>query len=108
MGKSECLFGMLDFINKNGIRSAVISNLLWSGDALSERLNRLLLMNEFEFVMTSSDYIVRKPTASYLISLYGKPGCAPAKYGIAGIIRKQILRARRRLGYIPFGTRFLY
>ena len=52
---------MLDFINKNGIRSAVISNLLWSGDALSERLNRLLPMNEFEFVMTSSDYIVRKP-----------------------------------------------
>ena len=52
---------MLDFLNKNGIRSAVISNTLWSGDALSERLNRLLPMNEFEFVMTSSDYIVRKP-----------------------------------------------
>lgn len=52
---------MLDYINRNGIRSAVISNLLWSGDALSRRLNRLLPMNQFEFVMTSSDYIVRKP-----------------------------------------------
>lgn len=52
---------MLDYINKNGIRSAVISNLLWSGDALTERLNRLLPMNRFEFVMTSSDYILRKP-----------------------------------------------
>lgn len=52
---------MLDYINKNGIRSAVISNLLWSGDALSQRLNRLLPMNRFEFVMTSSDYILRKP-----------------------------------------------
>ena len=52
---------MLDYINKNGIRSAVISNLLWSGDALFERLNRLLPMNQFEFVMTSSDYIMRKP-----------------------------------------------
>lgn len=52
---------MLDYINKKGIRSAVISNLLWSGNALSERLNRLLPMNKFEFVMTSSDYIVRKP-----------------------------------------------
>lgn len=52
---------MLDYINKNGIRSAVISNLLWSGAALSERLNRLLPMNKFEFVMTSSDYIMRKP-----------------------------------------------
>ena len=52
---------MPDFINRNSIRSAVISNLLWSGEALSERLNRLLPMNRFEFVMTSSDYIVRKP-----------------------------------------------
>lgn len=52
---------MLDFINQNGIRSAVISNLLWSGEALSERLSRLLPRNRFEFVMTSSDYIVRKP-----------------------------------------------
>lgn len=52
---------MLDLINKNGIRSAVISNLLWSGEALSERLKRLLPMNRFEFVMTSSDYIMRKP-----------------------------------------------
>lgn len=53
---------MLGYINKNGIRSAVISNLLWSGAALSERLDRLLPMNRFEFVMTSSDYIMRKPS----------------------------------------------
>ena len=33
---------MLEYINENGIRSAVISNLLWSGAALTERLNRLL------------------------------------------------------------------
>lgn len=52
---------MLDYINKHGIRSAVISNLLWSGAALTERLNRLLPNNEFEFVMTSSDYLMRKP-----------------------------------------------
>ena len=52
---------MLDYINKNGIRSAVVSNLLWSGAALTERLNRLLPNNQFEFVMTSSDYFVRKP-----------------------------------------------
>lgn len=52
---------MLDYINKKGIRSAVISNLLWSGEALTERLNRLLPNNRFEFVITSSDYLFRKP-----------------------------------------------
>lgn len=52
---------MLEYINKQGIRSAVISNLLWSGEALTERLNRLLPNNQFEFIMTSSDYFMRKP-----------------------------------------------
>ena len=52
---------MLDYVNESGIRSAVISNLLWSGAALTQRLNRLLPNNRFEFVMTSSDYLVRKP-----------------------------------------------
>lgn len=52
---------MIDYLNQKGIRTAVISNLLWSGDALAERLNRLLPNNRFEFVMTSSDYLFRKP-----------------------------------------------
>ena len=52
---------MLDYLNENGIRTAVISNLLWSGEALTKRLNRLLPNNNFEFVMTSSDYFICKP-----------------------------------------------
>ncbi len=52
---------MLDYINRSGIRSAVISNLLWSEAALTNRLNRLLPGNQFEFVMTSSDYFMCKP-----------------------------------------------
>ena len=52
---------MLDYLNEKGIRTAVISNLLWSGEALTERLNRLLPNHRFEFVMTSSDYFMRKP-----------------------------------------------
>jgi len=53
---------MIDYINAKGIRSAVISNLLWSGEALTERLNRLIPNNRFEFAMTSSDYLFRKPS----------------------------------------------
>lgn len=52
---------ILNYINKNGIRSAVISNLLWSGAALTQRFNRLLPNHQFEFVMTWGDYLVRKP-----------------------------------------------
>lgn len=52
---------LLDYLNENGIRTAVISNLLWSSDVLTQRLNRLLPNSKFEFVMTSSDYFVCKP-----------------------------------------------
>lgn len=52
---------LLDYINENSIRSGVISNLMWSSEALAERLNRLLPNNRFEFIMTSSDYLYRKP-----------------------------------------------
>ncbi len=53
---------VIDCLNALGIRTAVISNLLWSGEALRERLDRLLPRNKFEFVMTSSDYFIRKPS----------------------------------------------
>ena len=52
---------MLDYINGRGIRSGVISNIGFSGDALIERINRLLSRNKFEFILASSEYMFRKP-----------------------------------------------
>lgn len=52
---------MLDYLNGNGIRTAVVSNLNFSGTALAERINRLLPNNKFEFVLASSEYVFKKP-----------------------------------------------
>lgn len=52
---------MLRALQARGIRTGVISNLAWSGAALTQRLQRLLPENQFEFVLTSSDYFLRKP-----------------------------------------------
>lgn len=52
---------LLECLERNGIRSGVISNIGWSGRALSERINRLLPENNFEFIMASSEYGFRKP-----------------------------------------------
>lgn len=52
---------MLDYLNARGIRTGVISNIAFSGDALRRRLDRLLPNNRFEFVITSSEYMFRKP-----------------------------------------------
>lgn len=53
--------GLMDYINDRGIRSGVISNIPFSGEALCTRLDRLLPQNRFEFIMASSDYAVCKP-----------------------------------------------
>ncbi len=65
---------IIDYINQKGIRSAVISNLIYSGDALTERFNRLLPNNKFEFVMTSSDYLFRKPNKLMFEIALGRVG----------------------------------
>lgn len=52
---------MLDAVNDMGIRTAVISNLDFSGSLLEERLHEIHPNNKFEFVVASSDYGVRKP-----------------------------------------------
>lgn len=52
---------VIDYINENKIRSGVISNIGFSGAALTKRLDRLLPRNAFEFVIASSEYMFRKP-----------------------------------------------
>lgn len=52
---------VLDYLNENNIRTGVISNISYSGAGLKNRIDRLLQNNNFEFVIASSEYIVRKP-----------------------------------------------
>ena len=52
---------LLKHLKKNGTRTGVISNIGFSGHALITRLNRLLPDNCFEFVIASSEYMIRKP-----------------------------------------------
>lgn len=62
-GKMPYVEEMLAYLHEQGIRTGVISNIGWSGKALTARLNRLLPDNHFEFVIASSDYVLRKPNS---------------------------------------------
>lgn len=75
---------MLDYLNENGIRTAVISNLVWSGEALTERFERLLPNNKFEFVITSSDYMYRKPSRVLFDIALNKAGLTSDKVWYCG------------------------
>ena len=51
----------LDYLYENNIRTAVISNIAFSGEALKNRINKILPGNKFEFIIASSEYVFRKP-----------------------------------------------
>ena len=92
---------VLDYLNENGIRTAVISNLLWSGEALTERLNRLLPNNRFEFVMTSSDYFMRKPNRILFDIALQKAGISADKVWYCGDNLKADIEGSSQAGIFP-------
>ncbi len=52
---------LLLYLEKQHIRSAVISNISFSEQALTNRINKYLPKNNFEFIIASSEYGFRKP-----------------------------------------------
>lgn len=52
---------MLKSLTEKGIKTGIISNLCWSGTALERVMAELFPEHKFEFIMTSSEYIFRKP-----------------------------------------------
>jgi putative hydrolase of the HAD superfamily len=55
------LSDVLDYLHQNNIRSGVISNISFSGSTLTNRIKKLLPDNHFEFIIASSEYMIRKP-----------------------------------------------
>ena len=51
----------LDYMESRGIRRAIVSNAVFSGSVLEAELQKHGLLERFEFLMSSSDYGVRKP-----------------------------------------------
>lgn len=52
---------LLLHLDKNNIRSAVISNISFSKEALTNRIHTYIPENNFEFILASSEYGFRKP-----------------------------------------------
>lgn len=64
-------------LNRLGIRTAVISNLDFSGDLLRSTLDALFPDNQFQFVIASSDYGIRKPSRYIFEAGIAKSGLKP-------------------------------
>jgi putative hydrolase of the HAD superfamily len=75
---------LIDHLNETGIRTGVISNNGWSGEALKNRIDRLLPRNRFEFVLSSADYMIRKPDRRLFEIALIKAGLAPEDVWFCG------------------------
>jgi putative hydrolase of the HAD superfamily len=51
----------LNYLKNQKIRVGIISNISYSGEALSNRINEFFPEHSFEFIMATSEYIFRKP-----------------------------------------------
>ena len=58
---TEGMKEFLEYLKDYGIRTGVISNIAYAAAVVVERINRLLPENAFEFIITSSNYMFRKP-----------------------------------------------
>lgn len=57
----EDVQAFLDYLQSEGIRTGVVSNISYSQNVVAERINRLIPGNHFEWILTTSNYVFRKP-----------------------------------------------
>jgi putative hydrolase of the HAD superfamily len=59
--KTKHIDDLLDCLGGLNIRTGVVSNISFSGDALTDRINCSFPRNKFEFILATSEYVFRKP-----------------------------------------------
>ena len=59
---TEGIREFLEWLRCKGIRTGVISNISFSGEALTRRIRRAFPEHPFEFILASSEYLFRKPS----------------------------------------------
>lgn len=58
---TEGILEFLEFLTSRGIRTGVISNITYCGEAVKERIDNVIPGHEFEFIIATSEYMFRKP-----------------------------------------------
>lgn len=92
---------MLRDLRRRGIRTGVISNIGWSGGALSARLRRLLPEHDFEFVVASSEYGLRKPHPMLFELALSKAGLDASRVWYCGDSIRADVRGAQSAGIFP-------
>lgn len=92
---------MLAALRARGIRTGVVSNLGFTGEALADRLHRLLPEHAFEFVIASSDYGVRKPDPLIFRAALAKAGLSAKEVWFCGDQIEADIHGAQTAGIFP-------
>ena len=84
-----------------GLRTAVISNLSYSGGVLRRRIDETLPFHRFEFVLASSESVFRKPSEWIFRRALGMAGLEPAQAWFVGDDVRCDIEGAARCGIWP-------
>ena len=89
------------FLKQNDIRTGVISNISYCGQAVARRINTLIPDNEFEFILATSEYIFRKPNNHIFDLALKKTELDPSEVWYVGDQFKCDIVGAREAGMFP-------
>lgn len=75
---------LLSILREQGIGTGVVSNMGFTGTALKRRLEGLFPEHNFQFIMSSADYVLRKPNPHLFELAIKKSGCPADEIWFAG------------------------
>lgn len=92
---------MLEFLGSRGIRRAVVSNNRFSGEALLRQNRELFGESCVEFVISSADYMVRKPDKRLFLAALSRGGVSPENVWHCGDVANSDVMGARYSGIFP-------
>ena len=98
---TEGIERFLEYLKDKGIRTGVISNISYDPSVVAERINRLLPENAFEFILTSSHFMFRKPNKRIFDLALEKAGLQPGEVWYVGDQYECDVKGSLHAGLLP-------
>lgn len=98
---TEGIKDFLKYLKSRNIRTGVISNISYDPSVVAERIHRLLPENTFEFIVTSSNYMFRKPDKRLFGLALEKAGVRPDEVWYVGDQYECDINGARNAGLLP-------
>jgi putative hydrolase of the HAD superfamily len=81
---NDGIYDVLDTLDKYGIKTGILSNASFTGDVLTEELEKHNLAHRFSFLISTADYGIRKPDKRIFDVAIKKIGLAPEDIWFVG------------------------